>query len=137
MAGKKLVTLVTPVRFDNLGSLITIYGTDQLLGHLLDCKEHGVYEPTYGRVPIDPQYVDAHNAALDKAMVEGLDGCQIKQGGSFYLNAMSQAVKTFTGILVSDDVNISSNVVTFRRNGKTFRGRYKREGELFNFRRIK
>jgi len=134
---------VTPdppaVPFEHLGSLIT--QGDQCLGHLVHFAGHGVFEPNLGRVAIDPQYVDAHNQALDTALLDGLDNrCEIGQGGFFYLlknDAGRPVVKTFTGQLVSADVAVRGKTITFKRQGKTFRGRHNDpENGAFNFQRI-
>jgi hypothetical protein len=124
--------------FEHLGSLIT--RGDTYLSHLVYFAEHGVYEPNLGRVAIDPQYVEPHNQALDAALLAGLDNhCEIGQGGFFYLfrdAAGAPAVKTFTGQLVSADVTVRGKTITFRRQGKTFRGRQSEpETDAFNFRR--
>lgn len=129
----------TTVTFENLGSLITVGG--RCIGHLMDFREHGVWEPDMGKVDIAPEYVKPHNDALDAALIEGLDNrCEVGQGTFFYLGKRNgkPIVKTFTGVLVSDDVKTSGRQITFVRGSKTFRGTLSAgDGESFNFRRIK
>jgi hypothetical protein len=138
------------VEFENLGSLITIKGTNQYLGFLMDFGDRGVFEPNNGKVSISPEHAKAHNKALEEAMLEGLDkNCQIGQGGSFYLHKLTEPttwtgggvgdyeVRTFLGTKVSDQCYRVGRVVTWFRKGKTFRGRMSQQYDLFNFRRIK
>lgn len=121
------------------GSMLTWQGTNQCLGHLMHFAGHGVYEPNVGRVDVTKADADAHNAALDKALIDGLDqNCQVGQGGSFYLGKQygKYKITTFTGLVVSEDVTVAGRSVTFRRAGKTFRGRSSTKHDLFNFRRV-
>jgi hypothetical protein len=126
--------------FDNLGSLIT-YDGDQALGYLMDFTGKGVYDASLGRVPIEPHRARAHNEALDKAMLEGLDkNCELKQGGSFYYVRKdgTEQVVTFMGTVVADSSNTAKvgRVITFKRAGKVYRGIEQRDGDIFNFKRI-
>jgi hypothetical protein len=109
-------------------------------GHLMHFDGHGVYDPNYGRVDIDPALVDAHNKILDEAYLLGLDNnCEVGQGGFFYLtrNADTTAyeVTTFGGVVVSPDVTVTNSRITFRRKGKTFTGRIRKDDQSFNFKR--
>lgn len=82
---------------------------------------------------------DTHNRLLDDALLQGLDAnCQIGQHGSFYVGKHEgrTAIKTFLGTLVSADVSVNGQSLTFRRKGKVFRGRMSRQHDLFNFRRV-
>ena len=57
MASKTQPTL------ENLGSLI-IYkdeGKDRCLGYLMDFKDHGVYDATFGKVDVTPEQAKIHN----------------------------------------------------------------------------
>jgi len=114
---------------------------DGVFGHLMNFPGRGVFDPNFGRVKVDPSWVDAHNRVLDEAIVKGLDhNCQVGQGGFFYdclTSTGGHEVKTFTGVLVSCDVVINGRTITFRRNGKVFRGRLRKDAESFNFRRIR
>jgi len=112
---------------------------DGVFGHLMDFRDHGVFDPSLGRVEVDPSLIDAHNRVLDEAIIEGLDhNCQVGQGGFFYRTGSGGRFKvtTFTGILVSQDVTVHGNTITFRRHGKVFRGRLCKEAESFNFKRV-
>lgn len=128
------------IELENLGSLITIKGTDNCLGNLMDLKGRGVFDAEYGRVEVTPEQAEAHNKALEEAMLKGLDeNCQVGQGGTFYLHKRpsgSYDVRTFDGTIVSSDCSVSGNRLTFRRKGKTFRGTVRKQDDLFNFRRI-
>lgn len=147
---------VTPY-LENLGSLITYKleagGEDHLLGHLMDFKERGVFDATFGKVEVTPEQAAAHNKLLDEALIEGLDNrCEVGQGGQFYCGgvygdpAKPLSVKTFTGVVLAERVRSSLPArrtgggldVEFDRKGKTFRGRWKpAEGDLTFFERVK
>jgi len=145
----------TPTEFDNLGSLITVRGTDECLGYLMNFKGRGVYDATYGKVEVAEEFVEPHNTALTKSLIEGLDErCEIGQGYMFYVTLPKQTnvtewrkiiqVKTFDGVLVSDDI-VSAKLyggrkarlkVLFRRNGKTFEGTNNLNDNLLRFKRV-
>lgn len=108
-------------------------------GHLIHFEGHGVFDPEHGKVDIDPGLIDAHNKILDEALVKGLDdNCQVGQGYFFYYTKRDHRnrVATFTGIVVSEDVGVRGKTITFRRLGKTFRGRLVDDADSFNFTRI-
>ena len=124
------------------GSLITFQpeGSDkeQCLGYLMHFDGHGVYEPTFGRVDVTPQEADAHNAALSRAEIEGLDNnCRIGMGGVFYLavSGGKSIIRTFIGDVVAEDVTTKGQGITFRRKGMTFKG-HRRDDELLFFKRV-
>jgi len=124
------------------GSLITSRPKDgdkeRCLGYLMHFNGHGVYEPTFGSVDVTAQEADAHNAALSRAEIDGLDGnCRIGMGGAFYLGISGgkSIVRTFIGEVVSEDVKIQGHGVTFRRKGMTFKG-HRRDDDLLFFRRV-
>ena len=128
---------LTRSQLENIGSLITVKGTNTCLGPLFAFSSGNIFDATYGKVPITKEESEAHNKAFDKAIVEGLDeNCQIGQIGTFYYNDTEKTVKTFNGTLVSSNVRRSGPVVTFFRNGKTFRGRVQKDAECINFKRI-
>lgn len=123
---------------DHLGSLITIKGQNQCLGDLMYFAGHGVYEPTYGRVDVTEEEAKLHNAALDKAMVEGLDqNCQIGQGSYAYRNSAG-GVSTWHGTVLASaaDTTIKKSKITFTRQGKTYVGKLSRDQDCFNFTRV-
>ena len=129
------------VVLDNLGSLVTHKDgvEDRCLGYLMQFPGHGVYDASLGRVKVTPEEADTHNRLLDDALLQGLDdNCQIGQHGTFYVGKHESrtAIKTFLGTLVSTDVSVNGHSLTFRRKGKTFRGRMSRQHDLFNFRRV-
>lgn len=121
----------------NLGSLITYKDREdeQCLGNLLYFEGHGVFEPNFGKIDITTEEAEAHNKALDEAMIKGLDeNCEIGQGGFFYHT--DTQIRTFTGLVVSEDVDFRGKVIIFRRNGMTFRGVVSKDADCFDFRRI-
>lgn len=139
MATKTKKKKFRPTQFDNLGSLITFSHNGQTccLGYLMHFEGKGTYDATYGRVDISKEHADAHNAAYDKAEIEGLDNqCQIGQGAWFYVHEKTSpvAVKTFLGTVLNEgDVKVQMPTkgkgvfVLFTRKGRTFKGRFKRD----------
>lgn len=139
-----------PTEFDHLGSLITVKDTDRCLGYLMHFESRGVYEPDLGLLQIDPQYVDPHNAALTKALIDGLDdNCAVGQGGSFYLKYANKQrtkaeIRTFDGALVAPKADVRfvrrgpglPRLVQFARKGKMFEGVEDPEQDLFHFQRV-
>lgn len=122
------------------GSLITTTdpddGRERCLGYLMAFEGKGVYEPSLGRVEVTSGDADIHNACLSRAEIEGLDkNCEVGMYGMFYANREARTVKTFSGDLVSAKVQINGSVLTFERNGMTFRGRLGKDC-LFRFKRI-
>jgi hypothetical protein len=121
---------------ENFGSIITLKGTDRCLGDLM-CfdDEHGCFCPANGKVPVTKEEAKAHNEALDKAMLEGLDGaCRVGQGANFYFS--KGAVRTFSGRAVSEDASLSGKVVAFRRAGREFRGTVRKGADFMFFERV-
>lgn len=137
-------TLKTPT-LENLGSLITYKdedGTDRCLGYLMDFgPERGVFDANFGKVEVTKEQADTHNKLLDEAELKGLDAnCEVGMGGSFYFRSGNVAevnrVTTFLGTLVSDSVRVErSGHVTFVRADKTYRGKLRKDQDLFNFKR--
>lgn len=124
---------------ENLGSLITVKGTNECLGDLMHFAGHGVYDPTHGLVPVTKEQAYIHNKLLDEARLKGMDeNCKIGQGSYAYYHPDS-GVKTFCGSLIAPRTNcsVSGQSITFTRAGKTYRGRLRKESDNFNFRRIK
>lgn len=112
---------------------------NQLLSHLFHFPGHGVYEPNLGMVDIKLEDADEHNRLLDQSIIQGLDeNCKVGEWGTLYFEKKDgkKIVKTFTDVLVSDQVDNKKGVITFRRNGKVFRGRRKKDADCFNFKRI-
>lgn len=147
------------LELENLGSIITIKGTSACLGYLMDFKEKGIFCPSYGEVSrygVTPENAEAHNKALDEAMLKGLDeNCKIGEHGSFYLcggKGRPYAIKTFLGTLVADESTGGVHVKTtkrinrfgecslsvwFWRGGKQYSGRTIAGADLLNFKRVK
>lgn len=126
-------------QLENIGSLITIKGTNQCLGDLMHFDGRGTYCAVHGLVPVTNEQADIHNKCLDEAKLKGMDdNCQIGQGSYAYYTKPLQ-VTTFIGTIVANggsDVTVNGQSITFRRNGKTYRGRLSKEHDSFNFRRV-
>lgn len=130
------------VALENVGSLITYKDGDEdrCLGFLMHFPGHGVYDAALGKVAVTAEQAETHNRLLDEALLKGLDeSCQVGEGGTFYVGKSDgrTAIKTFLGTVVSSDVSTNGQSVTFRRKGKTFRGRTSKQHDLFNFRRVR
>jgi len=137
----KTKTKKEPPEFENLGSMITIKGSDRCLGYLMDFEGHDVFEPDIGRVDVSPEHAKLHNEAFEKALLEGLDNnCEVGMCGSFYLGKKDgrYEVHTFLGQVVSDETTRSEggSTLTFFRKGKAFQGRISKKSDLFNFKRV-
>lgn len=107
----------------------------------MDFKEHGVFEPTFGRVPVLPSEAEVHNRAFCDAQVKGLDeNCDVGMCGTFYLTKSKETgrwqVTTFLGDVVSSSLKKSGPYVTFTRKGKVFKGKVQPESDLLDFERI-
>ena len=63
--------------------------------------------------------------------------CRIGMGGTFYMGASGSkpAVRTFIGAVVTEDVAVKGQNVTFHRKGMTFKG-HKRNDDLLFFERV-
>jgi len=124
---------------ENLGSLITfkIGAHDRCLGYLIDAGDKGVFDADLGKVPVTAEQAKAHNAAFDKASIDGLDNrCRLHQGNTFYLKKGKlglMVVTTFIGTEIGKavvDVILGERVVTFARGGKLFRGKADRDPDV-------
>lgn len=123
------------------GSLITYRDgrTDRCLGYLFHGPAHGTYDAALGRVDVSREDADVHNQRLSEALVQGLDErCSVGMGGTFYCTRDGRVgrVTTWTGEIVSDDVDVRDSTITFRRKCMLFRGRLSRESDAFDFRRV-
>lgn len=129
---------------ENFGSIITVkpslfpnQAEGLCLGNLMVFPSKGVYDAHWGKVDVTPDEAKAHNDALDKAYIAGLDAnCLVGQCGTFYYSDEKKIVHTFNGTLVAQ-ARRSGQTVTFVRNGKLFRGRLHKDHDCFNFKRIK
>lgn len=129
------------------GSLITfihpITKDETCLGDLMHFEGRGTYDPSIGLVDVTKEEADLHNAALDKASIEGMDKqCQIGQGAHAYFypdTAKGHSVTTFSGTVIASGaaVILSGRNVRFYRGNREFRGRLPKDGSAFNFRRFK
>lgn len=153
-----------------LGSLIMVRGEERCLGYLIHREDKGwTYDSDYGRVDVSKEHAEIHNRELTKALLQGLDEtCEVGQYGVFYYHEPPRAttatveltqddltaqanlppaeptkpvIKTWTGEIVSDDIDITGwgkkQWVTFRRKDRTFKGRKPKPGvELFTFQRV-
>ena len=109
--------------------------SEHCAGYLFDFAGHGVYSPD-GKLEVTKARADEHNRLLAEAELSGLDqNCEVGQYGTFYF--VKGQVQTWTGCVVSSDVTRKGQSVTFRRNGKVYRGRLQKNADCFNFRRIR
>lgn len=108
------------------------------LGYVFVADSYGAFAPD-GRVEITAETADAHNRILSRGEIAGLDTCEVGQCGTLYAGKRDgrMVVHTWIGELVSADTSVSGRILTFRRNGKVFRGRLCKDAGCFNFRRIK
>ena len=126
----------------NVGSLITYKDgdTERCLGDLMHFDGHGVFDPSLRRVDVSPEDAKVHNKCLDEAKLQGMDkNCAVGQCGTFYVGRDPDGkcvVRTFSGTLVSSDVSVIGRSLTFRRAGRTYRGRISAKHDMFNFRRV-
>lgn len=132
---------MTVPQLQGFGSLIYYQdeqGRNICLGDLIEFPGKGVYEPSLGRVEVPPDQVDAHNRALDKAMLTSMDAnCEVGQGSYAYYDNL-KGVTSFIGTVICPRLYCerTASSVTFRRAGKVYRGRLSKAGESFNFKRI-
>lgn len=99
----------------------------------------GVFDANFGKIDTTRGKAKIHNETLDEALLIGLDeNCQIGERGSFYYDGENRplVVQTWIGTTVSEQVRVAGATITFVRENKTYRGRLKRQSQLFNFRRI-
>lgn len=125
----------------NRGSLLTYQdnGHERCFGYLFECPEHGIYEPTFGKLDVTSEESRTHNRLLSQADIEGLDNhCAVGMGGMFYTKNVDSRtlVVTWVGAEVSRDVRLRGEVLTFKRREMTFRGRLLRNKDCFRFKRI-
>jgi len=130
-----------PPAIRNRGSLLTYHdtGRERCFGYLFEFIGHGIYEPTFGKLDVDSAEARTHNQLLSQAEIKGLDeNCAVGRGGTFYLKTEhgQPVVATWLGEVVSRDVQVRGQVLTFRRRVMTFRGRLRRHEDCFNFKRI-
>ena len=106
-------------------------------GYLFDFGGHDIFSPD-GRVEVTKEQVEEHNRLLSEAELLGLDqNCQVGQHGTFYLRKEPVlSVITWMGVLVSDRVVVHGQTITFKRDGKAYRGRLRKDADCFNFRRV-
>lgn len=130
---------ITRDQLENFGSVITFQGSTDCLGSLMHFQGHGVFDPTHGLVPVTPEEADQHNAALDLAIVKGLEeNCEVGMKGTAYLTHDAKGawkVRTFTGLDMAETVRIIGRAITFTHKGMTFRGQRRKDCDLFTFRR--
>lgn len=129
---------------DNGGLLVLRGRPGHCLGDLLHLEGHGLFDPTYGKVPVSLEAAKKHNAVLDAARIKGLDNnCSVGQCGTFYLRLKPVAtVVTWLGTTVSRWVRVSGRTVTFWRENAAgeqmmLRGRLSNDSGGFTARRIK
>jgi hypothetical protein len=123
------------------GSLMTNKDDDaeRCFGYMFNFPDRGVFDPTFGKLDVSPDEANTHNQSLSQAEIDGLDhNCTVGLGGTFYLRKESgrPIVTTWLGQEVSQEVRVSSRLITFTRKGRTFRGRLRKDEGCFFFKRI-
>jgi hypothetical protein len=128
---------------ENKGSLITYNknGEKYCLGSLMCFPEHGVFDPTHGKVDVTKEEAEAHNKLLDQALIDGLWKAEVGQWGTFYYK-QGKGITTFTGVVVASGFNMdryseTSKTVTFEKGSKKFRGYLRKDQDLIKVKRIK
>ncbi len=124
------------------GSLMTYQddGSERCFGYLFDLHDHGIFEPTFGKLDVSAQEAETHNRLLSQAEIDGLDqNCTVGMGGMFYTKKAEgrTIVATWLGLEVSREVQVRGAVLTFTRKGMSFRGRLRREEHCFFFKRMR
>ena len=113
---------------------------ERCFGYLLGFSGHGIFEPTFGKLKVSSREAKTHNELLSQGEIAGLDqNCVVGMGGRFYTKRKNDhtIVTTWLGEEVSRDVQVNGNVITFNRNGMTFRGRLRPDEDCFHFKRIR
>lgn len=128
-----------PLHLENLGSLITFRqdGKDCCLGDLI-CHEDSVFDPTYDKVDVTPEQAEIHNKCYSKALIDGLDKCEIGQCGGFYYSYTDgkYRVSAWHGTLVAEARLSDTNELCFTRKGRGFAGRMRRGSQHVTFKRV-
>jgi hypothetical protein len=125
------------------GLLVKVHdGSRQCVGYIFNFQGRGAFDPDgkmtiSGRDITQPE-IDTHNRLLSEGEIKGLDeNCQVGQSGMFYFTP-KKGITTWIGVKVADyTLNPQQSVITFKRAGKTYRGRLQKDADCFNFKRIK
>jgi hypothetical protein len=115
---------------DHRGTLITFTDaeSEQCLGYLLDAGEHGVFEPSFGKVDVTPAEAKLHNQVLDQALIDGLNNhCEVGHGGMFYLR--DGQVVTWLRTVVAPALVRPGRHCTCVRAGKELRATKRRRSD--------
>lgn len=127
-----------PPSLDREGGFLTYQkdGVTHCLGYLFARDDGRVYDAEYGLLAdVDKAAADVHNRLYDRALMEGLDHCQVGQSGVFYFNDDAKQVKTWLGTVVAAAA-VRGRVITFVRGGRLFRGRRNSDDESVVFTRV-
>jgi len=130
-----------PPAIRNRGRLLTYqdHGRERCFGYLFAFAGHGIYEPAFGKLDVNSEEARTHNQLLSQAEIQGLEeNCAVGMGGMFYTRKTDRQTRVITwlGEEVSRDVQIRGQVLTFRRQAMTFRGRLRQHEGCFAFKRI-
>jgi hypothetical protein len=115
-------------RLKDEGGLLTYAagGHEHCLGFLMHFEGKGGFDAEYGEVEVTAEEAKTQNARLSRALLEGLDTCEVGQGAVFYLdNHDPPRVTTWTGEFVA---------IATRRNG--IRYEFTRQDKTFEVRRL-
>ena len=102
---------------ENLGSMVTVKESNTCLGYLMDFREHGIFDASYGKVPLTKEEKDTHNQLLDKAILEGMDTAKAGQFMPIppYFNVKERKLTTFIGTVLQGNVTVTSGQVTLEK----------------------
>jgi len=124
------------------GSLMTHRDNrrERCFGYMFEFPGHGIFEPTFGRLDVSSEDAKTHNQLLSQGEIAGLDqNCAVGMGGMLYTRKQNgkSLVTTWLGEVISRDVRVRGESITFQRNGMTFRGRLRNNQDCFGFKRIR
>jgi hypothetical protein len=117
------------------GGLITIEGTNNCLGDLLE-NQGAVFDPSWGRVDVTPEQAKEHNRVLAKCLIDGLDKCDVGLGQMFYITEDNR-VTTWGGELVGENVSKKKTEVVVHRGEKVFKGKRRKNTAAIFLARVK
>ncbi len=113
--------------------------SERCLGYLVHFASRGVFEAVFGRLEVSVEEAQKHNRLLSQGEIDGLDQhCAVGMGGTFYCCQDNGhcLVITWLGQVVSREVRLVNQIITFVRQGRTFRGRLRPGRDCFSFKRI-
>ena len=106
-------------------------------GYIFFSDGHGAFDPS-GQVDFTKEQVNAHNTALSKAEIDGMDqNCQVGQWGTAYYDEKKKEMHTWNGDVIAKVFYATKTTVHFTRPGKQFIGYRQKNADCMNFKRVK